>query len=90
MPAGKPVAVARGMEDKQFRSLFLVLLGFAAFVSFLWTVTTIFPDPGGIGFAFRVVVCAGLTLMFAAAFALEIFGIWTGHLPRSDSHNHQR
>lgn len=74
------------MEEKQFRNLFLALLGLAAFVSFLWTATTIVPEPGGIGLVFRLVVCVGLTAMFAAAFALDLFGIWTGHLPRRHKH----
>lgn len=74
------------MSDQQFRNVFLLLLGMAAFVSFLWTATTIVPEPGGIGLIFRLVVCLGVTLLFAAAFVIDLFGIWTGHLPQRDKH----
>jgi hypothetical protein len=76
------------MHDKEFRNLFLAVLGLGLFVSFLWTVTTIVPDPGGISQTMRLIVCGGLTVIFALALGLDLFGIWTGHLP--SRHHHPR
>jgi hypothetical protein len=76
------------MSEKDFRGvLFVLLLAFGGFVGTLFTVTVFAPDSVGIGLAFRLVVCAGLTVAFLALLALDLYAIWTGHLP--NQHKHQ-
>lgn len=69
------------MQSNQFRSVFTLVLALVAFCAMLWTVTMMVDYPGGIALTFREVVCAGVTVGVLAILALDLFGIWTGHLP---------
>lgn len=69
------------MQEKQFRNMFVMALAAVAFCAMLWTATLMVDYPGGIGLTFREVVCWGVTIGVAAIFAIDLFGIWTGHLP---------
>jgi hypothetical protein len=74
------------MEQKELRTVFVLLMALGAFCAMLWTVTMFVFNPGGIALGFRVVVCAGLTVGFLALFALDLVGIWTGHWPHLHRH----
>ncbi len=75
------------MHDKEFRAIFVLLLGMCAFWGFLFTVTTMVPEPGGFGLVFRLIVCSGLTVGCLTLLGLDLYGILTGHLPsRLDKH----
>lgn len=69
------------MHDKEFRNIFSLVLALCVFCGFLATMTLIVQEPGGFSLGFRWVVCAGLTAGFLALFGLDLYGIWTGHLP---------
>jgi hypothetical protein len=75
------------MHEKDFRGvLFVLLLAFGGFCGMLFTVTVFAPEPGGIGLAFRLVVCVALAVAFLALLALDLYAIWTGHLPNQQKH----
>ena len=69
------------MHDKEFRNIFGLVLALGVFCGFLVTMTLVVQEPGGFSLGFCWVVCAGLTAGFLVLFGLDLYGIWTGHLP---------
>lgn len=67
-------------QEKESRIVFWAILALGAFCAFLWTATTLV-EPDGIGYAFRVIVCGGLTVGFLGALVADLFAIYTGHWP---------
>ena len=61
------------MHDKEFRLLFIPILGLAALCATFWTADII--DPGGIASVFLSSVGMVFTIGFLALFALDLFGI---------------
>ena len=75
------------MPKGYFRGIFGLVLALGVFCGFLITMTQIVQEPGGFSLGFRWVVCAGLTAGFLALFGVDLYGIWTGHLPGQDNNN---
>jgi hypothetical protein len=74
------------MQEKDFRGLFVLVLAMIAGCAMLWTVTLFIDYPGGLGLLFREVVCVGVTVGVLALVLVDLFGIWTGHLPTLRKH----
>ncbi len=74
------------MHEKEFRGLFPLVLALGGFCAMLWMATEFVDYPGGFSLTFREVVCAGLTVGFAALLVVDLVGIWTGDLPHWPKH----
>jgi hypothetical protein len=73
------------MQEKDFRVIFPLVLAFCALGAMLFT-ATMFAEPTGISYLFRMVVCAGVIAGLLGMVVVDLFGIWTGHLPGQHKH----